>query len=150
MNAVHAQRWLDAFAAGPEAAVAFYADDFVFDDVPLEQAIRGDKAALGRAFAPFANRDPGNGVGLHRFTVLEYIGDARSGVVHWQWIATDAAAFFGLPTGERTTIETTGMSFHQYRDGLISRELVYWDQIHPIQRLGYPVQVPHYWEQDAA
>ena len=146
MNLDFARAWLRALSESAEAAAAFYLDEFDFADVPLEQFIRNDKAMLKRAFAPFANKDRSNGVGIHTFEAVEYIGDDRMGLVVWKWQVTHAGSFFGLPTGGKP-VSTTGTSFHVYREGRIAREIIQSDQIHPMQTLGYPVQVPHYWEE---
>lgn len=146
MNKEFATRWIQSFSKSPEEGVSFYADEFDFADAPLEQRIVDDKAALSRVFAPYANSDPANGVGIHRFEVLEYIGDEHSGLIQWRWRATHAASLFGLPTGGKP-VETTGMTFHVYRGGKIVREVTHSDQIHPVQQIGYPVEILHYWEE---
>ncbi|MGQ0697252.1 MAG: ester cyclase [Panacagrimonas sp.] len=148
MNIHFAAAWLRSFSTGPEAALTFYADEFDFADVPLERFIRKDKAALGRAFAPLANKDPSNGVGIHRFEAVEYIGDQNSGLVLWKWKVEHASTVFGLPT-RGSAIQTTGMSFHIYENGKIVREIVHSDQIHVAQQLGYSVEIPHFWEEDS-
>src|SRR3546814_2963357 len=105
-----------------------------------------DKPGLARAFIPFANADPANGRGIHHFEATEYHGDEKSGVVLWRWTARHCPAFFGLPNPDLPEISAIGMSYHQYRDGKIVREFVHSDQIHVVQALGYPVDIPHYWE----
>src|SRR3546814_20363359 len=104
------------------------------------------RSGLARAFIPFANADPANGRGIHQFEATEYHGDEKSGVVLWRWTARHCPAFFGLPNPDLPEISAIGMSYHQYRDGKIVREFVHSDQIHVVQALGYPVDIPHYWE----
>ena len=122
----------------PEAALSFYADRFHFADPPQERHIQDDKALLAEVFRPLSNRDPANGLGIHRLEAIEYIGDQHSGIVVWRWCVTDADRFFGLATGG-LAVQTTGMSFHRYENGKITREIVYSDQIHVAQQLGIPV-----------
>jgi hypothetical protein len=73
LNIHFAAAWLRAFSSGPEDVLTFYADDFEFCDPPQEILIRHDKSALGRTFRPLANRDPENGLGIHRLDAVEYI-----------------------------------------------------------------------------
>lgn len=65
------EEWIDTFyTGGAEAIIHFYADDFVFEDVTLFQAIQ-DKDELYRAFLPFGEGSP---AGEHQFDVLRYDG----------------------------------------------------------------------------
>ncbi|MGX7927881.1 ester cyclase [Tsuneonella sp. HG094] len=146
MNLKHVTRWINSFSRSADEAVDYYADEFEFADYPLEQFIRNDKAALRRAFLPFANRDPSSGFGIHQFSVDEYIGNENAGLVLFSWKATHCGAFFGLPVKDEREIATNGMTYHIYRDGKIAREIVHSDQIHVVQQLGYPVDIPHFWE----
>lgn len=142
MNIHFAAAWLRAFASSTEDALTFYADEFDFADPPQDRFIRNDRLALARAFRPLSNKDSGNGLGIHRLEAHEYIGDQHSGLVLWKWTATHASTIFGLSAGGRA-VHTTGMSFHIYRNGKIVREIVYSDQIHVMQQLGYrPAQLP--------
>lgn len=139
MNIHFAAAWMRAFSSGPDDVLTFYADDFEFSDPPQEYFIRQDKLALARAVRPLSNKDPDNGLGIHRLEVVEYIGDQHSGLVLWRWSATHTSFFFGLAT-HGNPVQTTGMSFHIYRNGKIRREIVYSDQIHVAQQLGMPVR----------
>lgn len=141
MNIHFAAAWLRSLSTSPEDALSFYAEEFEFADPPQERLIRRDKAALGRAFQALSNKDPSNGKGIHRLEAMEYIGDQNSGLVLWKWSANHAAVFFGLVT-DGHAVQTTGMSFHVYQNGKIAREIVYSDQIHVAQQLGYPVNFP--------
>ena len=64
MNYAFAIKWLKAFRTSPEEVCALYADDFLFEDLMLDQSIT-DKDDLHRVFAPYANKDPDNGIGIH-------------------------------------------------------------------------------------
>jgi steroid delta-isomerase-like uncharacterized protein len=149
MNFEHATRWIKSFSRSADEAVSYYADEFDFADYPLEQFIKNDKARLRRAFLPFANTDPTNGMGLHEFDVDEYIGDANAGLIRFSWKARHCSAFFGLPVEGEREIVTNGMTYHIYRDGKIAREIVHSDQIHVVQQLGYPVDIVHFWDDPA-
>lgn len=138
MNIHFAAAWLRSISTSAEDALAFYADEFEFADPPQERFIRKDRAALARTLRPLSNKDPANGKGIHHFEAVEYIGDQHSGLVLWKWNATHAATIFGLQT-HGAPVQTSGMSFHVYQHGKIAREIVYSDQIHVAQQLGYPV-----------
>lgn len=142
MNIHFAAAWLRSFLSSPEDALTFYSEEFEYSDPPQERFIRKDKAALARAFRALSNKDPSNGLGIHSLEAVEYLGDQNSGLVLWKWSAKHADAFFGLPANG-TPVQATGMSFHIYRNGKITREIVYSDQIHVAQQLGYPVQILH-------
>ena len=146
MNREHVTNWIKSFGRSADEAVSFYAEEFDFADYPLEQFIRNDKAALRRAFLPFANRDPDNGFGLHEFDVEEYIGDERAGLIRFSWKARACSVFFGLQVPPGTDLVTNGMTYHIYHQGKIAREIVHSDQIHVVKQLGYPIDIPHFWE----
>lgn len=140
MNIHFAAAWLRSLSTSADDALTFYADEFLFEDAPRERFIHTDRAALARALRALSNKDPGNGRGIHLLEAVEYIGDQNSGLVLWKWSATNTTTFFGLPT-HGIPIHATGMSFHVYQNGKIAREIVYSDQIHVVQQLGYPVHL---------
>lgn len=146
MNLEHVTKWIKSFSRSADEAISFYADEFDFADYPLEQFIKNDKERLRRAFIPFANQDPATGFGIHEFDVDEYIGDENAGLVRFSWKARECASFFGLPVPAGKELITNGTTYHIYRDGKIAREIVHSDQIHVLQQLGYPVDIPHFWE----
>jgi steroid delta-isomerase-like uncharacterized protein len=146
VNKEWASSWIKSFGSSPEEAMTFYADDCHFEDVPFDQDVKGDPAALQRLFGPYCNKDPENGVGIHHFEVDDYVGDENSGFILWRWEATDAENFFGLDVG-RKKISTRGITGHIYRDGKITREWTHSDQFAILKQLGYPIQTPHYWEE---
>ena len=129
--------WLKAFRDSPEKVCQLYADDFLFEDLMLGQSIT-DKADLARAFAPYANADPDNGIGVHEFRIDEVIGDENRALIRWTWRATGAAAFLGVPTNGKVA-GTTGHTMHVYEDGKIKRESTYWDATSVLRDLGQPV-----------
>ena len=129
--------WLKAFRDSPEKVCQLYADDFLFEDLMLGQSIT-DKADLYRAFAPYANKDITNGVGLHLFRIDEDVGDENRALIRWTWRATGAAAFLGVPTNGKV-VGTTGHTMHIYEDGKIKRESTYWDATSVLRDLGQPV-----------
>ena len=129
--------WLKAFRDSPEKVCDLYADDFLFEDLMLGQSIT-DKADLYRAFAPYANKDITNGVGLHLFRIDEYVGDENHGLIRWSWEAHGAAAFLGVPTNGKV-VGTSGHTMHVYQGGKIKRESTYWDATSVLHDLGQPV-----------
>ncbi|WP_307874883.1 ketosteroid isomerase-related protein [Frankia nepalensis] len=132
--------WLKAFRESAEKVCALYADDFLFEDLILDQSIT-DKAELHRVFAPYANTDRANGIGINRFRIDEYIGDSHSGIIRWSWEPDGAAAFLGVPTGGKP-FSTSGQTFHIYdEDGRIRRESTYWDAVAPLAAIGLALSV---------
>ena len=129
--------WLKAFRESPEKVCAMYADDFLFEDLMLGQSIT-DKGDLARAFAPYANTDPNNGVGVHLFRIDEVVGDENRALIRWTWQAIGAAAFLGVPTNGMS-VGTTGHTMHLYENGKIKRESTYWDATSILRVLGQPV-----------
>lgn len=146
MNLDWASRWIASFSVSVEEAMKYYSEECDFRDFPLEHIIHNDKPMLSRAFIPFSNSDTENGRGIHHFEATEYFGDENSGIVLWRWTATHCASLFGLPNPDQREVSTIGMSYHQYRENKIVREFVHSDQIHVLKQLGYPVDIPHYWE----
>lgn len=68
------EEWIDTFfTGGAEEIVHYYADDFVFEDVTLFQAI-SSKEDLYRAFLPFNNAGPDSPAGVHQFDIVRYDG----------------------------------------------------------------------------
>lgn len=129
--------WLKAFRDSPEKVCQLYADEFLFEDLMLGQSIT-DKGDLARAFAPYANTDPDNGVGLHQFRIDEVISGENRALIRWTWQATGAAAFLGIPTNGKV-VGTTGHTMHVYEGGKIKRESTYWDATSILRDLGQPV-----------
>jgi steroid delta-isomerase-like uncharacterized protein len=131
--------WLKAFRESAEKVCELYADDFLFEDLMLGQSIT-DKADLARAFAPYANADPGNGIGVHQFRIDEVIGDDDRALIRWTWQAIGAAAFLGIPTNGKV-VGTTGHTMHIYEGGRIKRESTYWDAASVLRDLGQPISL---------
>lgn len=126
MNYAFAVKWLKAFRTSAEEVCQLYADDFLFEDLMLDQSIT-DKEDLHRVFAPYANTDPENGIGIHNFRIRSYVGDERSGLIRWEWTPQSAAIFLGLDVAGKP-FWTQGHTFHVYNDeGKIVRESSWWD-----------------------
>jgi steroid delta-isomerase-like uncharacterized protein len=126
MNYAFAVKWLKAFRTSSETVCALYADDFLFEDWMLDQSIT-DKEDLHRVFAPYANKDRENGIGVHNFRIRGYEGDEKCGLIRWEWTPEDAAIFLGLDVKDKP-FWTQGHTFHVYNDeGKIVRESSWWD-----------------------
>ncbi|MBV7707044.1 hypothetical protein A5780_25785 [Nocardia sp. 852002-20019_SCH5090214] len=139
MSHTFAIKWLKAFRESPEAIVALYADEFVFEDPILGQKIT-DKEELLRVFAPYANKDTENGIGINNFRIDEVVGDEKSAIYRWTWEAPTATAFVGVPTNGKVP-GTRGITFHVYNDeGLIVKEASLWDVATAAAELGQPIQ----------
>src|ERR1700733_963776 len=136
MNYHFAITWLKGFRDSPETVCKLYADDSLFEDLMLDQSIT-DKDDLHRVFAPYANADHSNGVGVHNFAIHEYVGNRKQGLIRWYWSAIDCAIFLGLPT-EGKTVATSGQTYHIYNDnGQIQRETTFWDAAFVLRALGH-------------
>ncbi|UXA13911.1 nuclear transport factor 2 family protein [Mycolicibacterium sp. jd] len=138
MSHTFAVKWLKAFRESPEAVVALYADDFLFEDPILGQSITS-KEELLRVFAPYANADTENGIGINNFRIDEVVGDEKAAIYRWTWQAPSATAFVGVPTNGKVP-GTRGITFHIYdTDGRIKREESFWDVSTAVRDLGLPV-----------
>jgi steroid delta-isomerase-like uncharacterized protein len=132
----HAVRWLKAFRHSPAAICALYDDDFLFEDVMLDQHGITSKADLHRLFAPYANSDPTNGIGIHNFRIRSYIGDHRAGLIRWEWSPEHARVFLGLDVADKP-FSTQGHTWHEYNErGLITRESSWWDSAAILRQVG--------------
>ncbi|MET8427854.1 ketosteroid isomerase-related protein [Nocardia sp. NPDC004860] len=141
MSHTFAVKWLKAFRESPEAVVALYADDFVFEDPILGQKIT-DKDELLRVFAPYANKDTENGIGINNFRIDEVVGDEKAAIYRWTWEAPTATAFVGVPANGKVP-GSRGITFHVYNDeGLIVKEASLWDVATAVAELGLPI-APH-------
>ncbi|EHB59010.1 Conserved hypothetical protein CHP02096 [Mycolicibacterium rhodesiae JS60] len=138
MSHAFAVKWLKAFRESAEAVVALYADDFLFEDPILGQSITSRDELL-RVFAPYANADTENGIGINNFRIDEVVGDASAAIYRWTWQAPTAGAFVGVPTNG-TVPGARGITFHIYdADGRIKREESFWDVATAVRDLGLPV-----------
>ncbi|OSC32269.1 hypothetical protein B8W69_00220 [Mycobacterium vulneris] len=138
MSHAFAVKWLKAFRESAEAVVALYADDFLFEDPILGQSITS-KDELLRVFAPYANKDTENGIGINNFRIDEVVGDDKAAIYRWTWQAPSAAAFVGVPTNGKVP-GARGITFHIYdADGRIKREESFWDAATAVRDLGLPV-----------
>jgi steroid delta-isomerase-like uncharacterized protein len=138
MSHAFAVKWLKAFRESAEAVVALYADDFLFEDPILGQSITSREELL-RVFAPYANKDTGNGIGINNFRIDEVVGDQKAAIYRWTWHAPTAGAFVGVPTNGKVP-GARGITFHIYdTDGRIKREESFWDCATAVRDLGLPV-----------
>jgi steroid delta-isomerase-like uncharacterized protein len=138
MSHSFAVKWLKAFRESPEAVVALYADDFLFEDPILGQKIT-DRDELLRVFAPYANKDTENGIGINNFRIDEVVGDEKSAIYRWTWKAPTATAFVGVPANGKVP-GARGLTFHIYNEaGLITREASLWDIATAAADLGQPI-----------
>ncbi|MCX4094454.1 ketosteroid isomerase-related protein [Nocardia sp. alder85J] len=139
MSHSFAVKWLKAFRESPEAVVALYADEFVFEDPILGQKITS-KDDLLRVFAPYANKDTENGIGINNFRIDEVVGDEKAAIYRWTWEAPTATAFVGVPTHGKVP-GSRGLTFHAYDEqGLIVREASLWDVATAVAELGLPIR----------
>lgn len=136
MDYAFSVRWLKAFRTSSEAVCALYDDDFSFSDPMLDQYQITDKADLHRLFAPYANTDPENGIGIHNFRIRGYVGDRRSGLIRWEWGPDSAAVFLGLDVAGKP-FWTQGHTYHEYNEaGKITFESSWWDAAAVLRGIG--------------
>lgn len=149
----HAQRWATVLTSDTAAAVDLYANDLVYDDHGdsdhvLDTAIT--KGELEPRLALFANKDVGNGIGVHAFVATEAfqlagVGGNPAVVILWDWAGEHLASYRGVPTGGKS-LATRGITWHQLdADGKIARETTYWNDTPVLQELGIPILTPEYW-----
>ena len=155
-NRDHAQRWASLITSDTDATVELFTDELLYDDrrdVDHVFDTATTKAQLRERVAPFANADPANGLGVHRFEVLDVIDatgvdGSRAVAILWLWTGEHLENFRGVPTGGKT-LSTRGQTWHQfYADGKVNRESTFWNDVPVYQELGLALLTPAYWEAD--
>ncbi|MCS6925427.1 MAG: ester cyclase [Candidatus Binatia bacterium] len=144
MNFAWAHMWITTFAHSADKVVELYADPFLFEDLLLGQRI-SDKDELRRAFKVFENTDPPGPAGINHFEVLRYTGDARYGVIEWQWHCRHVGEFLGVPAAGKETL-VRGITFHTYENGKIVREATFWDAATALRQLGVLKPTVEFWK----
>jgi steroid delta-isomerase-like uncharacterized protein len=153
-NSDHARRWASQITSDTDAVLGLFADDVLYDDrrnIDHVFDTTTSKAELRDRLAPFANADPGNGMGVHRFDVLDVIDatgadGSRAVTILWTWTGEHLESFRGVPTGGRA-LSARGQTWHQFdAAGKVNRESTYWNDVPVYQQLGLPVLTPAYWE----
>lgn len=144
MNFAWAHMWIKTFSESAEKAADLYADPFLFEDPLLGQQIT-DKDELRLAFKVFENTDPPGPAGTHVFEVLRYTGDARHGVIEWEWRGRHVSEFLGVPAAGKETV-VRGMTLHSYENGKIVREATFWDAVSALQQLGALMPTVEFWK----
>ena len=151
--ATHALNWTTALTTDTAAAVDLYADDLVYDDHgDADHMIdtANNKDELRPRLEPFANKETGNGIGIHSFVATEAfqlagVGGNAAVVILWDWTGEGLNTYRGVPT-EGKTLSTRGITWHQLdADGRIARETTYWNDTPVLQELGLPISTPEYW-----
>ena len=141
-----AQQWATALGSDTEAFAALYAEDEFFSiDQHMMDDHMGDtlttKADILEQLGPIASGDHGT----FTFTVKEYRGDARYGLVIWDLTVEGAETYRGIPT-EGKSLKTDGSSFLQFDDsGKITLESTCFNDNPIFAELGIPIFNPHYW-----
>lgn len=153
MNHDYAKQWADALGSDTAALADLYAPDGEFCaerhmvDDHMDDTI-SDRDTLIERLGELANDDPENGIGVHTFTVTEYIGDERCGLIHWDYVVEGAGQYRGLPAGGKR-LHTKGATFLQFNAaGKIVLESTCFNDNPIFQQLGLPIVTPHYWDAD--
>jgi len=153
MNLDYVRQWASALSSDTRAFAELYAadGDFCIERHMMDDHMQdtlSDRATVVERLGGLANQDADNGVGIHTFTVTEYIGDERYGMIHWDYVVEHAARYRGLQAdGKR--LETKGSTFLQFdADGKIVLESTCFNDNPIFQELGIPIMTPHYWDAD--
>ena len=155
-NQEHAQQWASSITNDTDAVIELFADDLVYDDrrdIDHVFDTATSKEQLRERIADFANKDAANGLGVHRFDVLDVIDTigvdaSRAVAILWQWTGEHMENFRGVPTGGKT-LTTRGQTWHQFdADGKVNHESTFWNDVPVFQELALPVVTPRYWEAD--
>ena len=153
MNLDYAKQWAEAIGNDTNAYAELYAPDGEFAieqhmvDDHMDDTIT-DRATILERVGGLANDDPDNGLGRHTFTVTEYIGDERYGLIHWDYAVEGASHYRGIPADGRR-LETRGSTFLRFNpEGKIVLESTHFNDNPVFQALGLPVVTPHYWDAD--
>lgn len=133
MNLDWEQRWLELFDGGLEQLMAYYPDNFEYEDTVLGIRIDNDREKLRALFATFDNAD--EHASKHFFNATRYHGDESGGCVEWTWRIDHKTDFLGLPSAGKTTT-VTGMTIHKFLDGKIILERSVWDSGSLMRQLG--------------
>jgi steroid delta-isomerase-like uncharacterized protein len=152
----HAQRWITALTSDTDAVVALYADDIVYDDHRdrdhvFDTATTTD--GVRERVAPFANADTDNGLGVHRFEILDVIethgsNGAAAVTILWRWTGEHLESFRGVPAAGHT-LSARGQTWHQLDSaGKVNRESTFWNDVPVYRQLGLQVGTPEYWKAD--
>ena len=111
-NSDHARRWASLITSDTDAVLGLFADDVLYDDrrnIDHVFDTATSKTELRERLAPFANADPGNGLGIHRFDVLDVIDatgvdGSRAVAILWKWTGEHLENFRGVPTGGQDAV----------------------------------------------
>jgi len=153
MNLDYAKRWADLLSTDTAAFAELYAadGDFCMERHMMDDHMQdtiSDHATIVARLGGLANDDPDNGIGIHEFTVTEYIGDQRYGMLHWDYTVGKASHYRGLPADGKS-LSTKGSTFLQFNsDGKIVLESTCFNDNPIFQELGIPVATVHYWDAD--
>jgi len=133
MDKAWSAEWLRRFsAADPTLLIDLYGDDASFEDVTLGRRVSG-KTELVAFFGAFMNRAERT----NRFTLLRYVGDAKSGAIEWAWEARHEGDFLGQPARGKTT-SVRGVSVLEFDGGKVREQRDYWDARTLLTQLGAP------------
>ena len=156
-NQEHAQRWATALTDDTAAVVALFADELVYDDrrdIDHVFDTATTKDQLRERIAPFANKDAANGLGVHRFDVLDVIDSvgvdgARAVAILWTWTGEHLENFRGVPT-EGKTLHDAWADLAPVRCDRQGRSTSprSGTTCPSSRQLGLPVSTPAYWEAD--
>lgn len=154
MNLDYAKKWAELRGSDTEAFADLYAADLDFClehtmvDDHMKDTIFSREQIIER-LSGFANDDASNGTGVHTFTVTQYTGDERWGLVEWDYSVEGIASFRGIENAEGKTLSTNGSTFLKFdADGKIVLDSTVMNDCPIFEALGVPIMRVHYWEAD--
>src|SRR6201987_4301043 len=136
-NSDHARRWASLITSDTDAVLGLFADDVLYDDrrnIDHVFDTATSKAELRERLPPFATADPGNGLGIHRFEVLDVIDatgvdGSRAVAILWKWTGEHLENFRGVPAGGRP-VAARGQAWNQFDvAGKGSGQSTFWDPV---------------------
>lgn len=147
-----ARRWAETRTSDLAAHRDLYAaaEDFCLETRMVDDHL-GDTVSTDEEFAselaPYVNKDETNGLGVQTITVTEAFPGNGHILIHWDWTATGADTYRGLPVDGKT-LTSKGSTFLQFdAAGKIILESTFLNENPIFQQLGLPIITPHYWEE---
>jgi steroid delta-isomerase-like uncharacterized protein len=123
--------WEAAMAThDPDRILALYADDAVWEEVPLNLVAHGQeeiRAHLGRVFAATPDIT---------YDVTVGFAAGNRATAEWSITGTLTGTFPGLPPGNGQPFSLRGVSIFELKDGQIARYTEYWDGYAFLVQLG--------------
>lgn len=148
MNQDYATKWATALGSDVEAYADLYAEDelFTVDQHMMDDHMQDTLTRRSEIVEQLGGMSSGQH-GTYTFTVKEYRGDERYGLIIWDLAVEGAETYRGLPT-EGKSLSCDGSTFLQFDgDGKIILESTCFNDNPIFKQLDIPIMTPHYWEE---